>query len=336
MRWLMCWWAAMACAAADVNLFHDGVWLIDGATDPSPGARPIPIVIDKLPAGEFSELKFYFKTGSNSFEQIWSVTGAGIFRPSLPATGVVGGAFRLGGYWDCEQGLIGPLAITRLEWKSKSSAKGLLRLGGALADDNAMVGEKLDLRFQPVQSNWVQLDVSYQLRATRDFCVVRDDTTQNEFYAVGMLGNFVSTNQHTSDLCRYVKSDKTCAGLYGCAVRREPFCIRLRDLTDGLIVRRPRRLGDPRMQLAHTTASPTNTPTLAVAYFSPNRGRIKPQGVFATTEDPTVENVFFFGNWVDAKREYKRGQKVGRFRVSLEVTPPKQPNCEVYQDRQAP
>jgi sugar lactone lactonase YvrE len=72
------------------------------------------------------------------------------------------------------------------------------------------------------------------------------------------------------------------------------------------------------------------------ADFSPNRGRIKPQGVFTATTDPAVENVLFFGNWVDAKRGYKAGQKIGRFRVSLEVTPPRQPNCEVYQDPLAP
>jgi hypothetical protein len=332
MRWLVLMMVGAATVLADTNLFQDGKWLIDGATDPEPDARLIQIIIDQEPAGQFSELKFYYQTGSNTFEQIWSLKGSGVFRPSLPAPGIVGGAFRIGGYWDCAAGYVGHFAVTDLQWKSKSSGKGELRLQGRLTNDHSMVGEKLDLRFLPVEVDWVQLAMSYQLRATRDFCVVRNDETQDEFHAIEMLSNFVSTNQHRNDLCRYVKSESTDYGYYGSSSKREPFCIRLSDLTDGYIVRNPRRLGDPRMQLAHTAAAPTNTPTLAVAYTAPNRGRIKPQGVLAATDDPTVENVMFFGNWVDTKREYKTGQKVGKFRVVLEITPPKQPNCETYQE----
>ncbi|MCG3149047.1 MAG: hypothetical protein PCFJNLEI_02504 [Verrucomicrobiae bacterium] len=320
-------------AFADVNLFNDGTWLIDGAEDPATNASSIQLFIDKEPVGSFSELKFYYNTGSNNFAQVYSITGSGTFAPSLPPPSEPGGVFRLASYWDCEQGLIGTIAVTELGWKSKPNKKGLLELTGKLANQNSMETKKMKLSFLPVASDYLRLELDFDLVATRDFCVdLTKHPTQQQFRVVTMYSNFVSLNEHANDLARYTKiTEKNCAGIYGCSTKKESFCIALTNAPAGQLINASRRLGETRMLLAHTTEGPRLTPGLAVAYFSPGPGRIKPQGLFEPTDDPAAENIQFWGNWVDAKKQYKQKQKVGRFRVALEATWPKSLNCDTLQ-----
>ena len=83
--------------------------------------------------------------------------------------------------------------------------------------------------------------------------------------------------------------------------------------------------------LAHTSSLPQNTPGLTGVYRSPHGGQIKPQGSYTPTDDPGAENVEFWGNWINAKKSYKAKRKIGRFRLSLQVTAPKSPSCDEYQ-----
>jgi hypothetical protein len=332
-KFILLFLAVAVTARADVNLFNDGTWLIDGATDPASNAASIELFVDKESIGSFSELKFYYNTGSNQFAQVYSITGRGTFAPALPSPGVPGGVFRLINYWDCDQGLVGPVAVTELGWKSKPSKNGTLELTGRVSNQNSIESKKFRLFFLPASSNLVQLALDFQLRATRDFCVdLTRHATQQQFRTVTMYSNFVSAEQHGNDLARSIKiTEKNCAGIYGCVTKRESFCVALTNAPTGQLINSPRRLGDRRMWLAHTSALPELTPTLAVAYFAPGPGRIKPQGLFTPTDDPTVENIQFWGNWVDAKKQYKQKQTVGRFRVILEAAWPKALNCDTFQ-----
>lgn len=337
MRYLFLLLTMATTALADTNLFNDGKWLIDGATDVMPGASDIQIVVDKVPVGAYSELKFYYKTESNGFAQVFSMTGRGDLRPALPA-GNVGGAFRVGGYWDCVQGFIGHMAVTEISWKSKSKGNGFLQVSGKMANGNSIAVEKMRIYFLPVFDDLLRVGVDLQMEATRDFCVdLTKHETQEEFRAITMVSNFTSTNQHANDLVKYVKiNEKNCAGIYGCVTDRESFCVTLTNAVPGLLINAPRRLGDERMFFAHSTNLPAATPTLAVVHYSPNKGRIKPQGTYVPTDDPTAENVEVFGNWVDAKKEYKAGKKILKLRVALEATPPKNLNCDSIQEPQPP
>ena len=42
---------------ADTNIFNNGIWVIDGASDTGPNSRDIIVTVDGAPAGSFSELK---------------------------------------------------------------------------------------------------------------------------------------------------------------------------------------------------------------------------------------------------------------------------------------
>lgn len=331
MRWIFLLLAMPA--LADTNLFTSADWMIDGV----PGGG-IQVVIDKEPTGGFAELKFFFNTGSNNFAQVFSVKDNGDWQPALPAPGNVGGLFRLGRYWDCEQGLMGALRVTELSWKRNPDKKGWLDLTGKMTNHNSLQADKLRLRFSPAATNDVRVDLDYSLKATRDFCVdVSRHEVQDEFRTITIVSNFTSTNEYVHDLARYIKLiSKDCAGFYGCVTKKESFCIPLTNAPAGYLVNAPRRLGDERMWLVHTTESPRNTPSLAAVHFLPGHGRHKPQGLITPTDDPAVENVEFWSNWVDVKDSYKMKKKVGRFRIALEAVPPKSPNCDEVQEPAVP
>ncbi|MEI6083113.1 MAG: hypothetical protein WCS70_02300 [Verrucomicrobiota bacterium] len=337
-RTVLCLLAGAVSTLADTNLFSDGTWLIDGAADPGPNASSISIVIDKSPAGSFTELKFYYNTGGSNFAQVFSIKGNGTWQPALPPPSVPGGVFRLASYWDCEQGFIAPMTVTELGWKSKGSKKGTLELTGKMTNGNSMSADKMKITFQPTETDLVRVDLEFQLRATRDFCVnLNRDNIQDEFRAVTMYANFTNPNEYANDLARYIKiTSKDCAGIYGCSTKREAFCISLTNAPAGYLVNAPRHLGDKRNVLYHTSELPRNTPSLAIAHFSPNQGRFKPQGVFTPTDDPAAENVQYFSNWVDAKKDYKTKQRVGKFKLSLEASSPKSPNCDALQEPASP
>jgi len=325
--------AGAASALADTNLFNDGTWLIDGVTTPGTNARSINIVVDKQLVGEFSELKFYYDAGNGSFAQVFSIQGNGTWQPALPSPGEAGGVFRLASYWDCDQGFVGPMAVTELGWKTKAGKKGRLELTGKLSNSNSLAADKMKVTFLPVKTDQLRVDLDFQLRATRNFCVdLTRQEEQDQFRAVTMHSNFTSTNGYANDLVRFIKiKSKDCAGIYGCLTKKESFCIPLSSAPAGYLVNSPRRLGESRMLLAHTTTAPRNTPSLAVQYTKPGQGRIKPQGFITPANDPSLENVEYWGNWVDVKSEYKARRQIGRFRVTLEATAPKLFNCDTEQ-----
>ncbi|HUK82976.1 MAG TPA: hypothetical protein VLZ12_10135 [Verrucomicrobiae bacterium] len=313
---------------ADTNLYDDGTWFVDGATDPGPNPSDIVVTMDGATIGVFSEMKLYFNVPNVGTAQVFSIKGNGTLQPSLPPPGEPGGVFQMAGYWDCEQGLIPAVVIQEIALPSKGSKKGLLQMSGQISNLNSMQADDLTLKFYPVETDSVRVRVSYQLKATRDFCVDQTkDDTQEEFYAVTMLSNYLSSEANENNQVRYVKiKDKICSG-FDCVTKKKSFCADLIN-QDGYIINTPRRLGKPDMFLMHTSPVPRNTPTLMVSFRAPSKRSIKPQGYVTASTDPAAQNVSFWGNWVDVKHQYKARHKVGRFRFTLEIEPPQERNCD--------
>jgi hypothetical protein len=314
---------------ADTNLVTTASWTIDGAVDPGPNPRDIMVSVDGKAAGTFSELKVYSTVASGVVAQVFSVKGNGMLQPALPPPGEVGGAFYLASYWDCAQGLVPPLAIVELNLKSKVGKNSPLQWRGKLSNSNSLESTSFSLKFYPPKTDSVQVDVRYRLVATRDFCV--DATAADKpdtFRAVTMAANYISADAQDNDTLRYVRLlEKICLGFGICHTRSASFCAAFTNAT-GYVLAQSYRLGGQRLFLEHSQAVPRNTPTLAVFFQSPPRGRFKPQGFVTATDDPTAPNVSVWGNWSDAKTSYRAGKKLGQFRYSLEASTPKPLGCD--------
>ena len=308
-------------ARADTNLLSSGKWVVDGAL--LTNAQPIRVTVGRTTLA-VSELKFFYNFGGTNLVQVFAAAGSGTFQPALPA-GEVGGAFQLGSYWDCAQGLVGPLAITDLVLPGKAKHNGVLQLTGALANGNSLRGDKLVLTFYPPTTNTVRVDVQCRLVATRNFCVDQSGATeQDKFRVVTMAANYTSPADYDNDLARYIwLAEKDCFGWYGCYTRYKSECISVTNQLPGYLINTPRSLGKPWLMLAHTTATPRVTPSLQVAFRSP--GGIKPQGFW---EVPAIE---LWGNWTGVKKSYKAKQGVLRLNCTLEATPPRSVSCEELQ-----
>ena len=318
-------WAGGLPAMADTNLLTAGQWAIDGATDPATNAAAISVTVGKGAPVAFSELKFYYRLDGVNPVQVFSITGRGVLRPSLPPPNEAGGSFQLGSYQDCEQGLVGPLAVTDLGLPAKIKNAGPLLLTGTLANGTSLRSRTFTLKFFPPQANLVRVDVRGRLVATRNFCV--NQTTkaeQDKFRVVTLTANFVSATDYDNDLLRFIRTtERTCAGLWGCYVRHQSDCVNLLEQPPGYLITTPRALGTPWLLLAHTTTTPRATPCLQVAIHSPSG--LRPQG---WRGESTVE---FWGNWMRVRKSYKAGQSVAGLSCSLEAIPPRPINCDWVQ-----
>jgi hypothetical protein len=318
---------------ADTNLFSDGTWIVDGATDPGPNPSEINVVTNALPAGAFSELKFYCNIDDTNLVQVFSIKGNGTFQPTLPPPGETGGAYTIGSYWDCDQGFIGSMAVTELALGGKPKGNGRLQVQGKLSNRNSMQSDDLTLVFQPVETNSVRVDVSYKLIATRDFCVDRaNEDAEDEFRVVSMQANYLSPETNDNDLVRYQKVvEKVCIGFDCSVTKKHSYCVAI---TNGMgyVINNPRQLADRDVSFFHTQTTPRNTPTLQVSFRSPAKRSMKLQGFVSQTSDPSEPNVQLWGNWMGVRGHYNGGQKIGNFRYTLKAEAPRLPNCDRVQE----
>ena len=200
-------WVAALPAFGDSNLVTTGDWIVDRAVDPAPDAQNVNIVVDKSPVGAASELKVYFNFDGTNAMQVFSLKGSGVIQPSLPPPGEPGGVFLLTGYWDCDAGFIGSMAITDLEFRTKGRGKTLI-VRGKISNGDSLYAADLQLKFSPPDTNSIALEVRYRLTASRDLCVdMTHHDTQEEFQVARMLSNFVSAETNQNDRIRLVKLD---------------------------------------------------------------------------------------------------------------------------------
>jgi hypothetical protein len=308
-------------AVADTPLYDNGRWAVVGASDPGPDPSNIAVSIDGVAAGNFSELKLYFGFTGAGFPQVFSITGRGEMRASLPPPGEFGGSFWLTRYWDCAIGLVPSLVITQLNLVVDTKNPQGLIFQGAVSNLTSFGASDFRLRFPAPSFNEVMVEVNYTLVATRDFCV--DSSRQSlddEFQVARMTTRFIDSSEKQSDFFRYNTRLVECNG-WGCWKGSGSVCGSLHN-EDSQLVCFDDKLTDPGLMLGHQSSSPRSTPTLKVVFGSPKGTQLNPQGESFFSEDPDVHNVGLWGNWRGAKNSYKAGKKVGKFQYVMRVTPP--------------
>jgi hypothetical protein len=320
---------AAASAMADSMVLTSRAWRVEGAMDSGPNPRDIHVAVDRQPVGTHSELKVFFNFDGTNWQQIFSIKGEGTIQPIVPPPVVAGGTFRLTSYRDCVEGLVPPLQFTDLEFRSSNSRRAPLRAKGRLSNFDSLVGTDLRMKFYAPDTNAVAVELKYKLRAARDFCVDRAfEKEEDEFRLAEMRANFTSAQSNQNTRLRYIRiKDRICPVISDCVTTKESFCADLDNVT-GYLFGKPRRLGDPSVQLLHTNAVPQNTPSLQIEFHSPPHGRVKPQAWIEPTDDPTEPNVAAWGNWVKARRFYREGRPVTRVRVVLKARDPSNPHCD--------
>jgi hypothetical protein len=328
---------AAGVARADTSVLTSRAWRVDGAMDTGPDPRDINVVVDKQPVGAHSELKVFFNYDGTNWQQIFSIKGQGTIQPIVPPPLVPGGTFRLTSYRDCVEGLAPPLEFTDLEFRSSNSRRAPLRVKGRLSNFDSLAVTDLRMKFYAPDTNAVAVDITYQLRATRDLCVDRTfDKEQDEFRLAEMRANFTSPQTNQNTRLRHIRiKDKTCPVVSDCVTTKEAFCADLAGVT-GYLLTKPRLLADKSVQLLHTNAVPQNTPTLEIDFRSPPHGRVKPQAWIEPTDDPSEPNVTAWGNWVKARKTYHAGKTVTRVRVVLLARDPHNPRCDQLRVSSAP
>jgi len=324
-------------AAADTNLFDNGTWSLIGIEGINPEAHQIAVIVDKEPAGSYSDLVLRFNFDELGPTPTCQMSGEGAIRMLLPEPSVPGGAFRLSSYWDCTAGLVRPVAITELSFQTKGNAKSPLKVAGKLSNFDSLESKNLKMQFSPADTNRVQVELRYQLRATRDICVdLSKHDEQDDFRIVSMGANYISAESNQNDLVRYVRvTDKNCDPYSGCHVRHESFCANLLN-ESGYLFGTPRRLGDRTVALFHTLRVPVETPTLAVDFRHPSPHATKPQAFITPVLDGAVDNIQVWGNWLNVKKEYRSRRNLGNFRVVLYTRDPYTPNCDQTKEPPAP
>ena len=316
-------------ALADSTLFDDDRWRVVGV---DVGAEPLPIAVTQrgTPLGNFAALRFFFALDAG-FVPVLTLFAGGTLEPRLPPPGVPGATALLARYSDCDAGLTPPLRFVALDLPEKAKP-GRFDLRGTLSNLDSLESEKLRLRLLAPKPDRMRVELRYRLVATRDFCVdhERSEAT-DEFRAVELVTQYLSPEQHLSDLTRYIKQVDLDCDLFDCDLDRISFCAALENVT-GPVIDTPKRLEDRDLELLHTTSAPEPTPSLSVELRSPHPHAFKPQGSATESSDPVARNVSFWADWVDVRHQNRAGKRVGSFRFALEAQAPGSRSCDRLQD----
>lgn len=316
-------------AMADTNLLTSPGWVVDGADDGGLSPRPINVVVDGQPVGSFTELKVFYNFEGTNLQQVCSLKGAGSVQPLLPPPVVPGGAMQLTTYWDCDEGLMPPVAITDLSFQTSQNPNSPLKASGWLSNFDSLQATDLKMNFNKPKTNEVAVDIRYKLTTTREICVDKSLKSQeDELRVAQMLANYTSPEICQNSRIRYTRvEEKVCDGFGNCVSIKDSFCADL-DNVVGYLYGDPRHLADYTVAFVHTNSLPQNTPTLAIDFRSPPRRWIWPQAYVVPTQDPTEANVTVWGNWDGVRNSYQEGRKFVRVRVGLIARDPKKPSCD--------
>jgi hypothetical protein len=286
------------------------------------------MLVNGRAAGSFSELLISYDVGDTGVVAVATIKGTGEISMALPPPGVFGGSFFTTGYWDCNAGFIPSVSITELDVRERGGRVKELYLRGKASNFVSMSARDFTMTIYPPTLDSFRANVSYTLIATTNFCVDQvTHTNQDDFEVVRMASNYVSTNVNENDETRYIKQTAHDCYVYFCTTRTKAFCNTLTN-ADGFVIDDPPRLGQSTVNFVHTQDLSAETPTLTVHLISPPSGRIMPQCYLTPSTDPTAQNVNFWGNWINARPEYRNRQRVGRFSYTLEVDSPRAMACD--------
>jgi len=145
---------------------------------------------------------------------------------------------------------------------------------------------------------------------------------------VTMSANYLSAESNQNDLVRYDHiTSKSCDPWSGCHISTKSVCFDLQSVTNYLYAD-PDRIADETLAFFHTTKLPADTPTMKVDFLSPGAAAYKAQAFVAPVADDVTENVQLWGNWLNVKKEYRRGKKLANYHLILYVRDPSDPPCD--------
>src|SRR5579871_5350752 len=209
---------------ADTNVLNKSNWVIDGTDDTGTNPVSIATVVKHKLVGSFSELDISYNVGGSGVVSACTIKGNGQIQLTLPPPGAFGGSFYLTSYQDCDVGYVPSMMITQLEVRVGGKNAPLF-LRGLITNGYSMSAKDFELKISPPKPKDARLDVSYTLTATREFCVDElNHTNADNFHAMTLASNFISTNQMQNNELRYTKeTSHTCVDLV-CVSETKAFC----------------------------------------------------------------------------------------------------------------
>ena len=313
---------------ADTNILATASWIVDGTTDSGTNASDITMTVNGRAAGAFSELLISYNVGDTGDVAVAIIKGTGEISMALPPPGVFGGSFYSTGYWDCNAGFVPGLSITQLDVRERGGRVKELYFRGKVSNFVSMAAKDFIITMYPPQLDSFRANVTYTLTATTNFCVDQvTHTNQDDFEIARMASNYVSTNVNENDETRYIKQTAHDCYVYFCTTRTKSFCNSFTN-ANGFVIDDPPRLGQSVVNFVHTQDLPAETPSLSIRFVTPPSGRIRPQCYLTPSVDPTAQNVSLWGDWIDARPEYRNRQRVSRVGYTLEVDSPQAVPCD--------
>jgi len=299
----------------EVRVYEADGWEVWCAADSGAAPRFVAVRVRGGSPRLCSELKVRRLEGAKRWPQVFSIKGIGALRPALPPPGAFGGTFYASGYWDCRLGLRQTLAIEALDVSADAERPGALVFAGRAANRPTLEADDFRLRLDPPSGDALRAEVAYTLTAAAPVCVASGKQALHEGFRVARAAsNYLSPEIHDSDVIRYVPAGG--AALCAPLAKREEFA--LRD---------PVPLDGQPLSLAHRSALPRPTPTLALRFREPPPAQVTPQGYVTATLDPNADNVDLWGNWDAARERYAAGERIGRFAYALEARAPRPEAC---------
>ncbi|MFH1799894.1 MAG: response regulator [Candidatus Omnitrophota bacterium] len=294
--------------SSERTIFAARDWKIIGATDSGPGARPI-----RTPHGTFTEIKIVYKG-----DQIFSVKGNGYLRGVLPANYRGpneervdwGTSFVLPGYWSEGVYSHNP-RITQA--KFKSGKDGTVVLSGVMEDKKeAFQSKDFKMIFRKPLKESVEAEVSFTLKARRNFSIDADRAANHEGFKVLQFSSMNIGTAHDADFAIYQGENK--------AMVRSPTAGKNR-----FIVPQPQPLEHGLVYLTNEKPSSWGyRPTVFIQMLPDSTpSDFSAQGWIAESSNPNDDNL---GAWIHfdrtKKTPYKKGNTIVRVHAVLGTTRP--------------
>jgi hypothetical protein len=327
MLWLIV--ALSARCAADTVLYNDGVWVVNGIDQAGTNLNRIAVSVGGEPAGSYTELAV-FRSFGGGFPQVYSIKADGGLQPAVPASGVLGGTFQLGGYSDCFAGKRLDLRFVTLNLQPNTTKFNSLVFNGVVSNGSTLQATDYCMTLSLPNDNTVRMDVRYALYATANLCVDQFEQQSGQgFLAVRIASNYISNQIMDNDGMRVKGFLGPFCDCCGCWWERGYICANFTNQT-GSVLPYPAAMAGSRLLMLHRQVGPNNTAALSIDLKSPSRSGCTVQGSTVLSDDPSTNNVEIWINWDKAKPQYAVGQKVRTFRFRFEAEVPQPERCDFF------
>jgi hypothetical protein len=326
----VCFGPSLIAAPVITNtLYNDGLWIVQGINDTAAALPRIAVSVDSAPTGAFTSLRVARLYGSD-YSQIYTIESAGRLLPTVPANGIVGGAFQLTGYWDCSGGARMDLRIATLNILPNKKNASALQFRGTLTDDTALQSQNLALKLDMPDAGTVRLNARYTLTASAYICVDQWRQNTGEGWQVArMAAHYLAPGNSANDTARvFAYLDQVCDCCH-CWWLTGSLCSPFINET-GYIFSYQAWMAGSQLRMLNTRLDPPNTATLAIEVRKPNRKECSVQGYLTATTDPATNNARLWINWDFPQFDYPAGQKIRKFHFDLLAQLPGPEPCDEY------